>query len=229
MAQSARVQRMIARLPYSALLALPHLRPRPAALLLVGCSSETDDSAVPVHPKRTEPVSTSAATAIPELDANAPRRTPGTPLTFPTPEGWMSETPANAMRKAQFGLPRAESDDQDASVIVFFFGSAGGSLQMNMQRWASQFEQPDGGVPMDRMTHTQRTVNGMPVAEFELAGTYVAETFPGSGERVHHEGWRMLASVIESDHGPYYVKLVGPAATTSRWEASYRAFVGGVR
>jgi hypothetical protein len=79
------------------------------------------------------------------------------------------------------------------------------------------------------MTQIERKVNGMPVHEVALSGTYVAETAPGSGQRVREEGWRMLVSVIDSDHGSYYAKLVGPQATVERWEPSFRRFVGEVR
>ena len=32
----------------------------------------------------------------------------------------------------------------------------------------------------------------------DLAGTYVAETSPGSGEQLNHPDWRMLVAVIET-------------------------------
>jgi hypothetical protein len=75
------------------------------------------------------------------------------------------------------------------------------------------------------MKSSTRVVNGMKVTDVTLAGTYVAETSPGSGQRVREEGWRMLASILEAPSGAHYVKLVGPTATVARWEASYKSFV----
>jgi hypothetical protein len=129
------------------------------------------------------------------------------------------------MRKAQYRLPHAEKDAEDASLVVFFFGGQGGTLEANIDRWAGQFEQPDGRASADALKTSTRTVNGMTVHDVDLSGTYVAETAPGSGEHVRKEGWRMLASILEAKSGPYYAKLVGPSATVARWEESFRSFV----
>jgi hypothetical protein len=153
----------------------------------------------------------------------------GAALVFETQPGWVVETPSSGVRKAQYRLPHAPEDSEDASVAVFFFGGDGGSKEANIERWASQFEQPDGRPSAHVAQNSARKVGGMDVHEVDIAGTYVAETFPGSGQRVRKEGWRMLAAIIETDHGPYYVKLVGPAATVERWEASYRNFVSQLK
>jgi hypothetical protein len=148
---------------------------------------------------------------------------------FPAQEGWKVETPASAMRKAQFTLPHAEKDAQDASLVVYHFGAQAGTFQANLDRWCGQFQQPDGRASTDVLKQSTRDVNGIPVHEVDLSGTYVAETAPGSGEHVHEEGWRMLAAVFEAKDGPYYAKLVGPAATVAKWEASFRRFVEEAR
>ena len=82
---------------------------------------------------------------------------------------------------------------------------------------------------MLEMQQSTRTVAGMEVVDTDLSGTYIAETSPGSGERVNKEGWRMLASIVEHADGPWYVKLVGPQQTIAKWQASYTAFVGSMR
>ena len=148
---------------------------------------------------------------------------------FPAQEGWVVETPTSAMRKAQFRLPRAGKDTADASLVVYHFGAQAGSLQANLDRWCGQFVQPDGKPSSEAMKSSQHDVNGIPVHEIDLSGTYVAETAPGSGEHVHEEGWRMLAAVFEAKDGPYYAKLVGPSATVARWEPSFRKFVEASR
>jgi hypothetical protein len=151
-------------------------------------------------------------------------------LVFAPPAGWVVEKPASGMRKAQYTLPRAEGDAEDASLVVYYFGTGGGGgREANLQRWAGQFEQPDGGDSASRIKSADRTVNGLAVTDVSLSGTYVAETSPGSGERVRKEGWRMLASIVETPKGPYYLKLVGPEKTLARWEASYKGFVDALK
>ena len=154
---------------------------------------------------------------------------PAGALAFSAPPGWVSETPTSSLRKAQYRLPHVDSDVEDASLVVYFFGGGGGSAQANIERWAGQFEQPDGSSSSAALRSEAREVNGMKTTEVELSGTYVAETAPGSGEHVRKEDWRMLAAIVEASEGPYYVKLVGPQATVARWEANYRTFLSGMK
>jgi hypothetical protein len=154
---------------------------------------------------------------------------PAAALVFTPQAGWVVEQPASAMRKAQYRLPHVDADAEDASLVVYFFGGQGGGKQANIDRWAGQFEQPDGRASLDVMQTSMRSVHGMHVDEVDLSGTYVAETSPGSGERVRKEAWRMLASIVEGAQGPHYIKLVGPAATVAHWEASYRRFVSDLQ
>lgn len=155
--------------------------------------------------------------------------TASSPAAFPAQEGWIVEAPSSAMRKAQFRLPRASGDTEDASLVVHYFGGQGGSFQANLDRWCGQFEQPDGKPSSEVLKSSTRTVNGLQVHEADLSGTYVAETAPGSGQHVREEGWRMLAAIFEAKDGPYYAKLVGPAATVAKWEPSFRKFVEAAR
>lgn len=139
----------------------------------------------------------------------------------PQPE-WIEETPSSAMRKAQYRLP---GDAGEATLVVYHFGPRTGTLEANLERWAGQFEQPDGGESSARMTREPRRVGELEVLLVDLSGTYVAETFPGSGEHVREEGWRMLTAVIDTPEGPYYAKLVGPQATVDAHAARLDSFL----
>lgn len=168
------------------------------------------------------------APAAPEAAApTTPARAAGAPLVFTAREGWVEEEPASAMRAAQYRLPGDGAGE--ASLIVYHFGDGGGSVEANLERWAGQFEQPDGGSSSERMSRRDHTIDGREVTEVDLSGTFVAETFPGSGEHVNEPDSRMLAAILASDHGRYYVKLVGPAATVALHERAYREFLRDVR
>jgi hypothetical protein len=69
----------------------------------------------------------------------------------------------------------------------------------------------------------------MAVYELALTGTYVAETAPGSGVRVNKPGFALRAAILESDHGLYYVKLTGPAATVQQHAPAFADLVTRVR
>ncbi len=186
---------------------------------------------------------TAACSSKPEAQASAPASAAPTPpapaaapaaaatgaLAFTAQPGWVVEKPTSAMRKAQYTLPHVEKDTEDAALVVYFFSGQGGDLQANLDRWCGQFEQPDGKPSTEVLKNSSRTVNGMNVHQADLSGTYVAETAPGSGEHVRKEGWRMLAAILEAMEGPYYAKLVGPAATVAKWEESFKSFVDAAK
>jgi hypothetical protein len=177
----------------------------------------------PPAPAKAAPAAASAPKPAAPPAATAPA------LVLTPQKGWIVETPANAMRKAQYSLPHADGDGEDATLIVHYFGGQGGSREVNLQRWAGQFEQPDGSSSADKLKSSTRTIAGLEVFDADLSGTYVAETAPGSGVHLDKPGWRMLAAIVDTKEGPWYFKLVGPAATVAKWEASYQAFMTAIR
>lgn len=68
-------------------------------------------------------------------------------------------------------------------------------------------------------------VNGLKVSTVDVAGTYVAETTPGSGTFENKPGYRLLAAVIETPNGPYFLKLIGAEKTVTSWNESFLSFV----
>ncbi|HEX6882732.1 MAG TPA: hypothetical protein VF530_05085 [Planctomycetota bacterium] len=193
-------------------------------LLLPACTSHDDARTA----TESAPAPAPAAAATPAAPAPAPPAAAPSASSAPrwsAQEGWIEEPPTSAMRRAQFRLPDPDGA-AEATLVVYHFGpGGGGGVEANVARWASQFEQPDGSDPAAAARTTTRTLKGVALTDVDLAGTYVAETSPGSGQRVREAGWRLLATILEPEGGPYYVKLVGPAATVAAHEARYRAFL----
>ena len=147
-------------------------------------------------------------------------------LHFKAPAEWTVEKPSSTMRLAQYKLPKAEGDGEDASLVLYFFGSnQGGSVQANLERWISQIEQPDGSSSQAKAKTETLTINQLKVSTIDLTGTYVAETAPGSSVRHNNPNYRLRAAVIETPKGAHYVKLVGPAKTVGRWEKSFNSYL----
>ena len=120
-------------------------------------------------------------------------------LTVTVPDGWVSEPPANSMRKAQYRLP---GENGDAELVVTYFGLQGaGGVEANIARWRGQFNGSDGG------SVKTRSVSGMNVTVLDQ---------------------RMLAAIVENAKGAFYFKLVGPKATVTRWEASFDQFIDSI-
>ncbi len=143
-------------------------------------------------------------------------------LRFKAPAEWVVEKPSSSMRLAQYKLPKADGDSEDASLVLYFFGeNQGGSVQANLERWIGQFEQPDGSSSSSKAKLETITVNQLKISTIDLEGTYVAETAPGSGVRHNSANYRLRAAVIETPKGAHYVKLIGPTKTLVRWDKSF--------
>lgn len=147
-------------------------------------------------------------------------------LKFTVPPGWIEEERTSSMRVAQYKLPRAEGDTENGSVVVYYFGQGqGGSTAANIERWVGQIKQADGKPSKEVAKEERFDVNGLKVTTVDVAGTYVAETTPGSGTFENKPGYRLLAAVVETPNGSYFVKLVGPEKTVTRWNESFVAFL----
>ena len=143
-------------------------------------------------------------------------------LKYTVPPGWVEEERTSSMRVAQYRLPKAETDTEDASLILYYFGQGqGGSAAANVERWIGQMKQADGSSAKQESLE----VNGLKVTMVDVAGTYVAETAPGSGTFHNKPGYRMRAAIVETPNGSYYVKLVGPEKTVTQWNESFLSYV----
>ena len=143
-------------------------------------------------------------------------------LKFTVPAGWIEEERTSSMRVAQYRLPKAATDTEDASLVLYYFGQGqGGSTTANIERWVGQMKQAEGSSAKEEKLE----VNGLRITTVDVAGTYVAETAPGSGTFLNKPGYRLRAAVVETPNGSYYVKLVGPDKTVTHWNDSFVSYV----
>ena len=150
-------------------------------------------------------------------------------LTFTTPDGWKQAPSGSSMRVAEFTLPRAAGDPDDAQLVVYYFGGSGGSVDANMQRWIGQMAQPDGKPSSAVAKKESRKVNGLTLSLVDVSGTYTAEMSPGASTHHDNAHYRMRAGVVETGKGPYFIKLVGPEKTIAKWERAFDQFVGSLK
>ena len=150
-------------------------------------------------------------------------------LVFDRPDDWISQPVSSPMRVAQFTLPKAEADIEDAELIIFYFGGGGGSVEANLERWTSQMLQPDGSSSAEVATTTSFMVGDLAVTVLDVPGIYAAEVRPGSGMRYHKPGFRLKAAVVETPAGPYFFRLTGPEQTVRTWDDGFTALLESVR
>jgi hypothetical protein len=135
-----------------------------------------------------------------------------------TPEGWVSVPPANAMRLAEWRIPKVEGDAEDGTVTL---SRAGGGVEANVDRWRDQFE----GKPEARLARAKLPADGSPVTYVEIEGRFIAPVVPGAPERVNKPGFTLLGAIIEAPEGAYFIKATGPAKTMAANREALRRLV----
>ncbi len=129
------------------------------------------------------------------------------------------------MRAAEWLVPRAPGDTDDAECFAITFGPGkGGSVDDNVDRWVKQFD-PQTSPP----ARTTRTVHGMNVTRVEVAGTYKAMQMPGTAPTSPHSSWRLLGAIVEAPTGTWFFKLTGPDATVKAATKEMDGFVDSMR
>ena len=149
-------------------------------------------------------------------------------LQFDAPVDWIELETDSPLRVAQFELPRASGDPEDAELVAYYFGGEGGTVEANLERWTNQMLQPDGRPSSDVVTTTIFEVAGMPITVLDVPGIFSAEVHPGSRMRYYKRGYRLKAAVVETPSGPYFFKLVGPGRTVDRWESGFNTLLASV-
>jgi hypothetical protein len=147
-----------------------------------------------------------------------------TRLRFSMPRRWERVPAGSAMRAAQFRIPKARRDKEDGELVLFQFGEAkGGGLSDNVERWYSQFTQPDGRSSKEAAVVSTRAVHGLNVKVIDLSGTYRPQM--GPMEHPTKPGYRLLAAVVEGQGGPWFWRAVGPAETMAEAKEGFDALI----
>jgi len=143
-------------------------------------------------------------------------------ITLNVPANWKQSPASNNLRTAQFALPAVDGDKDDAELVVYFFGGAGGGVNANLERWSGQF-QPGG--------KKQKIYKGQSKqGEYyllDITGVYNKPIGPPINRQTNPTpGYQMLAVVLMvKDKGNYFLKLTGPQKTVSAASKAIRVAI----
>lgn len=144
------------------------------------------------------------------------------------PDRWtVQET--RPMRVATYNVAPASGDTTPGECAIFFFGTGeGGSVDMNLARWKSQFEGVDGQEA--ELIQKSQTVNGLKVTTTSISGTYLAAMGPmfQSGA-AKSEGHKMLGAIISAPEGNVFIKFTGPEKTIDAAAQEFNDMILSVR
>jgi hypothetical protein len=192
------------------------------ALLLVataGCSQKSKKSEESQTPVFEPKAAHSEANPAPESTAE---------LKFTPPPSWIAETPESTSRKAQYRIPRAEGDSEDANLVIYYFNGGGGSPQANVDRWIAEFTGPDGKPASGAAKVTHKTINGIPFTIVDVSGTYSNSMGSMMNAASPKSGTRLLGAIAETGGGPWFIKLIGPEKTVAKSEPAFQSFLNSV-
>ena len=175
-------------------------------------------------PQAAAPVAPVAPQAgAPPMPVVAPGGQGASALVWAVPQGWKAEPPANETRRAQYRVPGAGGEGE---CVVFYFGPGqGGDPASNVDRWAAQFEHPDGNKSMPARV---LTINGMRVLAVETTGTYLAGGMTG-GAVEKRAGWSLLGAVVQGPDSNWFFKFTGPTKTVVAQRAAFEAMLKSLK
>lgn len=145
---------------------------------------------------------------------------------FSAPQGWKRVQPKSRIVETEFQIPGAESAEPGRMTVM----GAGGSVEANIERWYGQFAQPDGSETKDHATTKRMKIAGCDVTIVDVAGTY--KDMPGGpfagGQTVQRPDYRMLAAIVQTDGGNYFLKFYGPKETVAANAEGFVKMVEGL-
>jgi hypothetical protein len=127
------------------------------------------------------------------------------------PAGWKAEA-ARPMRAATYTVAPASGDADPAECGVYFFGPGqGGSVDANIDRWRSQFTDPNGRTTPAKIDKGQ--LHGLHVTRIDTSGSYSGLGGPMAPKAQAVPGYRLLGAIVEAPGGNLFVKFTGPMKT----------------
>lgn len=189
-------------------------RPKPAA------TAPADEGSTSAQPSRAERLAAAAASASAEAAMRGALR-------WDDPAGWVKRKPSNAMRVAEYAIPKQGKDTEDAELAINTFASApGNTVEANIDRWIRQFD-PQGSK--EEVEKKSREVKGLKVHTVALNGTYKGMMMPGSPASKAKEGYRLAGAVVETPNGLWFFKMTGPQATVKAAEPAFEKLIDSLR
>ena len=134
------------------------------------------------------------------------------------PTRWVKKKPRVRIVEYEFALPKSEGDKRDGRLTMM---GAGGSVQANIDRWISQFSQPDVKKTENGEVTKKMKISGQSVYYIDISGTYLERRGPFA-PATSRKDYRMLGAIIKTEnYGQYFCKCYGPAKTIEAHEDAF--------
>jgi hypothetical protein len=147
-------------------------------------------------------------------------------LVVTAPEAWVRKQPRSRIVEHEFSVPPVGGESVDGRFTVM---GAGGGVEANIDRWISQFSQPDGSSTKEKTKIQKMQVNGIEVHYVDIPGTYKDQAGPFAPAQVR-DNFRLLGAIIVTEKaGMHFLKLTGPKATMAAQEEPFKQMVNSLK
>lgn len=190
-------------------------------------AASSNSSVAVAHGSGSLPPSSSSASSAPASTAQSAnsQTSSASGIKWTAPSHWKLG-PERQMRAATYIIPAASGDSEDAECAVFF--NIGGTVEANINRWITQFEQPDGKSSEQVAKQKKETINGLAVTTVDLTGTFIGGG-PAMGQGQQKKAsYRLLGAIVEAPQGNVFFKLTGPAKTVAAAQSEFQTMLKSV-
>jgi hypothetical protein len=177
-------------------------------------------SSLPIAVGHDSTVPASSTSSAPAAQGNAGE------LKWTAPSGWKSG-PERPMRAATYLVPAAGGDKEGGECAVFM--NIGGGVKANIDRWISQFKQPDGSSSQAKARQNKEPINGLQVTTVDLTGTFTGSGMAMGPPSPEKPGYRLLGAIVETPQGEVFFKLTGPEKTIASAEADFKSLLKSIK
>jgi len=179
--------------------------------MLAGCSNQKE-------PARQEPPQMPSTEMVQQGPSNMVAG-----IEWTVPQQW-KEQPQRQMRVATYAIPSADVNVDEGECAVFYFGNnQGGGIDMNIDRWAAQFE---NSPKPDR---SSKEINGIKVTFVTIDGTYLAPSGPMMQSQGKKPGYRLLGAIVEAPDGLVFFKFTGPKKTVGAAATEFTSLIQSIK
>lgn len=140
-------------------------------------------------------------------------------MSLEAPKEWVRKKPRTSIVEHEFGAPSGKADIAEGRFTVM---AAGGGLEANIERWASQFS-PDEGAPAKERVKVQKLkIAGQEVHYVDISGTFKDQAGPFAPATAR-PNYRLLGAIIVTEKlGTQFLKLTGPKETIGAQEKAFQ-------
>jgi hypothetical protein len=150
----------------------------------------------------------------------------GGKLSMTMPKGWVKKEPKKSfiVIDHECEIPAAGEDKMPGRMTI---SSAGGSVDDNIARWFSQYDDKQ------KSDKQELTIAGQTVHYVDIVGTFKDSAGGGpfaGGAVVKRENYRMLGAIIVTEKaGQQFIKCYGPKATIDANEEAIKKMLDGLK